>query len=108
MTALFLTIILRGQVGSPISTLDTNFGNSGGTGMLYLNQGSPQVINEGPSVGNPNLYEITPTGGAVGVLGARELCDAVLTGTVTEGPDFIIEINIPVTIPNMKIDAFFK
>ena len=95
----FLVVVifnqLEAQVGSPITTLDTNYGNSGGTGMLYLNQGAPQVINEGPSIGNPNLFEVTTTGGTAGSLGARELCDFALTGMVTEGPDFLIEIIIP-------------
>lgn len=88
--------LLEAQVGSPITTLDTNYGNSGGTGMLYLNQAAPQVINEGPSIGNPNLFQVIPTGGIAGTLGARELCDFVLTGTVTEGPDFLIEIYVPI------------
>ncbi len=98
--SLFLTSIISGllkaQVGSPITTLDTNYGNSGGTGMLYLNQGAPQIINEGPSIGNPNLFEIVTTGGTAGTLGTRELCDFTLAGTFTEGPDFIIEINVPI------------
>lgn len=87
--------LLEAQVGSPITTLDTNYGNSGGTGMLYLNEGAPQIINEGPSVGNANLFEIVTTGGTAGTLGARELCDFALAGMVTEGPDFVIEIIIP-------------
>ena len=96
MLLLMYSFISKGQVGSPIIDFDTNYGNTGGTGMLYLNQASPQIINEGPSVGNPNLFEVPPTGGAIGSLGARELCDAPLNGgTVTEGPDMIIQINIP-------------
>ncbi len=88
--------LLEAQVGSPITTLDTNYGDSGGTGMLYLNEGAPQIINEGPSIGNPNLFEVVTTGGTVGTLGARELCDFALVGMVTEGPDFLIEIIVPV------------
>ena len=61
-----------------------------------MNEGAPQMINEGPSVGNPNLFEIPITGAPAGTLGTRELCDFALTGSVTEGPDFIIQINIPV------------
>ena len=86
---------LLAQVGSPITTLDTNYGDSGGTGMLYLNEATPQVINEGPSIGNANLFEIVTTGGTAGTLGARELCDFALVGAVTEGPDFLIEIVVP-------------
>jgi len=97
ITALFVWLPFSyAQVGDSIIIWDTNYGDSGGTGMLYLNEGAPQMINEGPSIGNPDLFEIPITGAPAGILGVRELCDFTFVGSVTEGPDFIIQINVPV------------